>query len=106
MRGLMKKPALLYNKIMIIRFIFLLFWIMSTHHGHCQGVGSWPVFRGNQQLTGNTATELPSHLQLLWTFQTNDNIKSAPVIENHKIIVGSTDGIVYCLDFEGRQLWK
>jgi eukaryotic-like serine/threonine-protein kinase len=71
-----------------------------------QASGSWPIFRGNQQLTGISKTELPSKPVLLWTFQTGDNIKSAPVVWQDRVITGSTDGFVYCLNTEGKLLWK
>src|SRR5690606_40007659 len=71
-----------------------------------QSADSWPIFRGNQQLTGISKTELPNQPKLLWTFQTGDNIKSAPVVDQGKVVIGSTDGVVYCLDINGKLLWK
>src|SRR5690554_5774989 len=71
-----------------------------------QNSASWPIFRGTQQLTGVTDMELPSQPKLLWVFQSEDNIKSAPVVEQGKIVVGSTDGFVYCIDLNGKLIWK
>lgn len=71
-----------------------------------QTTDSWPIFRGNQQLTGVSKIELPDQPKLLWTFRTGDNIKSAPVVDQGKVVIGSTDGVVYCLDTNGKLLWK
>jgi outer membrane protein assembly factor BamB len=71
-----------------------------------QSTDSWPIFRGGQQLNGVSKTELPDQPKLLWTFQTGDNIKSAPVVDQGKVVIGSTDGVVYCIDLEGKLLWK
>ncbi|MCA1760611.1 MAG: PQQ-binding-like beta-propeller repeat protein, partial [Bacteroidales bacterium] len=87
----------------IINTITILFFAAGLT---AQSADSWPIFRGNQQLTGVSKTELPAQPKLLWTFQTGDNIKSAPVVDQGKVVIGSTDGVVYCIDFQGKLLWK
>ena len=57
-----------------------------------QTTDSWPIFRGDQNLTGVSKTTIPASPKLLWTFETGDNIKSAPVVANGKVVIGSTDG--------------
>ena len=71
-----------------------------------QPVDSWPNFRGDQHLTGVSGSTVPDSPELLWTFETGDNIKAAPVVANGKVVIGSTDGFVYCLDTNGKLLWK
>ncbi len=75
-------------------------------HVFSQGQTSWPVFRGNQQLTGVSSSAFPGEPELLWTFDTGDVLKSAPVAANGKIVIGSTNGMVYCLDTGGRKVWE
>jgi len=87
-----------------ILLITISFWL--TAHSFAQPVDSWAIFRGDQNLTGVSNTTVPNSPELLWTFQTGDNIKSAPVVEDGKVVVGSTDGFVYCLDMNGKLLWK
>ncbi len=82
----------------------LIFW--TTIQSFAQPTDSWPIFRGDQNLTGVSNTIIPDSPKLLWTFQTDDNIKAAPVVDNEKVVVGSTDGFVYCLDLNGKLLWK
>ena len=73
---------------------------------HAQNTDSWTIFRGEPNLSGTTQAKIPDKPRLKWTYKTGDNIKSAPVISNGKIVVGSTDGVVYCLDTNGSLIWK
>ncbi len=67
----------------------------------------WPMFRGNAQLTGLTASTLPDRLEVLWTFQAGDAIESSAAIEGERVFVGGYDGFLYALDFETGALdWK
>lgn len=89
-----KKLILTFGVVLLVNLI-----LAQSNH-------SWPIFRGNQQLTGKTQSVLPSQPKLLWVFQTGDNIKSAPVVDKGKVVVGSTDGYVYCLGLNGNLNWK
>jgi outer membrane protein assembly factor BamB len=81
--------------------LIVLTTINANHRPTC-----WNNFRGNQNLTGKTDVEIPAKPKLLWNFKTGDNIKSSPVVCNGKIVVGSTDGTIYCLDLKGKLLWN
>ena len=37
----------------------------------------WPQFRGNAQLTGVSAGDVPSTLKPLWTYEAGDSIESS-----------------------------
>lgn len=89
------------NKINLLIAIFALAFNLNA-----QPTDSWPIFRGDQNLTGVSKTTVPASPKLLWTFETGDNIKSSPVVANGKVVIGSTDGLVYCLDMNGKLLWK
>lgn len=67
---------------------------------------SWNMFRGDQALTGTTVSEFPAKPEVIWTYKTDDEIKSSPVSSGDKIITGSGDGYVYCLDLNGKLVWK
>jgi outer membrane protein assembly factor BamB len=84
-----------------IFFVFLLSVELSG-----QSADTWPIFRGDRQLTGNSPSELPANPELIWTFQTGDNIKAAPVVDKGLVVIGSTDGIMYCFNREGKIEWK
>jgi outer membrane protein assembly factor BamB len=73
---------------------------------YSQKTACWNVFRGDQALTGTTLFELPAKPEILWTYKIDDEIKSSPVSCSNKIIVGSGDGYVYCLDLAGKLIWK
>ncbi len=67
---------------------------------------SWPIFRGDAQLTGQADGALSEALELLWSFQTGDDIKSSPIVGHSKVYIGSTDGLLYALDAAtGDSLW-
>lgn len=68
---------------------------------------SWPVFRGNPELTGTLAHDLPDELDLLWTFKTGRAVKSSPVIADNTVYIGSNDGYVYALALDtGSNFWR
>jgi len=69
---------------------------------------SWPKFRGNLRNTGRNeiATQEPSD-NIGWTFETDGQIDSSPVIgPNGVIYVGSYDGNLYAIGPEGDMRWK
>ncbi|MDB5190483.1 MAG: metallophosphoesterase [Segetibacter sp.] len=41
-----------------------------------------------------------------WSFETKGPIFSSPATDGNKIIVGSADGSIYCLNNKGKLLWK
>ena len=68
---------------------------------------SWPIFRGDRSLSGRTSGRLPEKLKLLWSFKTDDEIKSSPVIGAGRVFIGSMDGKVYALTLsEGKKIWE
>jgi len=67
----------------------------------------WPMFRGGQGLLGRAAGMLPDSPELLWKFETGDQVKSSPAIVDDIVYVGSADANVYAIGLEdGRQVWK
>ncbi len=88
------------NKIKLSILFYLLIspWFASAT--------DWPNFRGGQQLPGIIKGKIPTKVELKWAFQTGSEIKSSPVMQGNSIVLGSTDGFVYCLDLQGNLLWK
>ena len=67
---------------------------------------NWPIFRGNTELSGVAETSLPDNLELLWSFRTEDEIISSPVIGSGCVYIGSLDGKLYSIDLEnGKEIW-
>jgi eukaryotic-like serine/threonine-protein kinase len=89
-----------------MKYYQLIFFLFLGFVAFAQPSDSWPIFRGDQNLRGVSKTTLPATPKLLWTFTTGDNIKSAPVVDKGKVVIGSTDSFVYCLDLKGKLLWK
>ncbi len=66
----------------------------------------WPMFRGNQALTGISTATLPEKLNLLWSFKTGAPVKASAAVVSGKVFVGSDDGFVYCLNLQdGTKQW-
>ncbi|OQY28110.1 MAG: hypothetical protein B6244_08380 [Candidatus Cloacimonetes bacterium 4572_55] len=87
-------------------------YILLIHVGLCSwAFGSesqekWQIFRGDANLTGVSHVELPEQLRLLWTFKTDDEIRSSAVIDDNKAYIGSSDGAVYALNIsDGEKIW-
>ena len=81
----------------------LVFLLMSTP---LTWSANWPSSRGNQQLTGVVSERIPLSVQLKWSVPLGKELKASPVVYNQKIVIGSTDGTLYCLDFAGKILWS
>jgi outer membrane protein assembly factor BamB len=87
-----------------IIFITALFLVPAGTKGQAPA-GLWPSFRGDQSLTGTTTVNITGRPQYAWTFDAGSGIKSSPVIGNNSIFIGTDDGILYCLDFNGEVIW-
>jgi outer membrane protein assembly factor BamB len=71
------------------------------------GADTWPIGRGDAQLTGLAAGRLPSTLKLAWRFPTGGAIKAAPVVAEGRVFAASTDKHLYALAAsDGKELWR
>ena len=66
---------------------------------------SWPIYRGNQNLTGTTAVAISKAPKVAWVSKMASGTKSSPVIGNNSIFIGSEDGTLYCLSLTGKSVW-
>ena len=92
------------NPLILASFLYLT--ASLTVAAQISGSDNWPSFRGNAQLTGVSDAKISPPLNLLWSFKTEDAIKSSPVIFNNTIYVGSNDGFLYAINAEGKLKWK
>ena len=68
---------------------------------------SWPIYRGDYNLSGNTIAKLSDTLKLKWSFKTEGDILASPIIGRGKIFIGSSDGNMYSLNIDnGLLCWK
>ncbi|HJW75979.1 MAG TPA: PQQ-binding-like beta-propeller repeat protein [Thermoleophilia bacterium] len=44
--------------------------------------------------------------RLAWTFAAKDRFNASPALLDRRIVIGSYDGTVYCLNYAGKLLWK
>jgi outer membrane protein assembly factor BamB len=67
----------------------------------------WPLFRGNPEQTGVSATKLPDKLREVWKFKAKDGIEGTAAIAGGKVFIGSFDKNLYALDLKtGEVKWK
>ncbi|HKK82313.1 MAG TPA: PQQ-binding-like beta-propeller repeat protein [Prolixibacteraceae bacterium] len=87
--------------------VFLLFVILATISAniYAQSLNCWPNSRGNALLQGVTPVNLSERPQLKWLFDAEGIFKSAPVVCNGKVLAGSTNGTMYCLNLQGDSVW-
>jgi eukaryotic-like serine/threonine-protein kinase len=75
--------------------------------GAAGGSPSWPVFRGDPQLTGVAHGELARELVPIWTFEAEDGFESTAAVHDGSVYVGGLDGVLYSLELEsGKVRWK
>ena len=43
---------------------------------------------------------------ILWVFETGGEVWSSPSYNGNEIFIGSDDGFLYCLDIDGKLIWK
>ena len=68
---------------------------------------SWPVFRGDTQLSGCVPGLLPDALALRWSFKAGGAIKSSPVIARGAVYFGANDSQVYAVNLaDGQKRWS
>lgn len=68
---------------------------------------SWPMFRGDGQLTGVAKAELPDKPALRWRFRAPEEIESTAAIADGVVYVGCGDGVLYALGLsDGAVKWK
>ena len=68
---------------------------------------AWPMFRGSAGLTGVSASTVPDDPKLLWRFETDEPIKSSPVIAHGRVYFGSNDRHVYAVTLaDGKKAWS
>ncbi len=68
--------------------------------------GSWPIFRGDRQLTGY-AKVIPAKVEVSWRFRAKASVNGGPVASDGKLFFGDSEGTLYCLDiYSGKSLWQ
>jgi outer membrane protein assembly factor BamB len=90
----------------MIKLIGFLFLLSISIGSVAQSSTAWPNSRGNAALTGVTTALFPQKVKLKWRYDAEGTFKSAPVISDSKIVIGSTNGELLCLDLKGNLLWK
>ncbi len=66
-----------------------------------------PLFRSSPARTGEVNGSAPFNNTTLWTFETDDPVKSSPVVVDGRVYVGTMGGELLCIDaFTGQRVWS
>jgi len=61
-------------------------------------MAEWPMWRGDAGLSGVTVERVPDAVGVLWRYRTDGPILSSPVVAGGRVIFGSNDNRVHCID--------
>jgi len=69
-------------------------------------MADWPRHRGDAALKGNANSQLGKQLDLLWTYNTGEFLKSSVVAQKGVAFVGSEEGLLHAILLEsGKKKW-
>jgi len=100
--GLLQLMKMIKNKLLPVLFILC----MGILPAWSQSGKTWPIFRGDAQLSGISNARIQLPLKLKWTYLADDGIAGAPIIADGKIFVGSIGGTMYALNMKGEPVWS
>jgi outer membrane protein assembly factor BamB len=67
----------------------------------------WPMFGHDPELTGYSSSDGPLVGPFQWSFTVGGAVISSPVVVDGKVYVGSSDGLIYCLNADtGAKIWE
>ncbi|MCK9627032.1 MAG: PQQ-binding-like beta-propeller repeat protein [Bacteroidales bacterium] len=73
-------------------------------------IGSGATYSGGVVYYANTAGVVKAldakNGSLIWSYKTGGKIFSTPAVSKGRLVVGCTDGYIYCLDTKGGLVWK
>jgi outer membrane protein assembly factor BamB len=85
----------------------LLISVFCTVRAQDAPAENWAQFRGNQQLTGVSQSNVPTSLKQLWTYEAGESIESSAAIVGGTVFVGSQKGELVALSLDnGSVYWK
>jgi outer membrane protein assembly factor BamB len=91
----------------VLRLLLVLVVFAISLRAQDTPADTWSQFRGNQQLTGVSLSNVPDSLKLLWTYEAGDSIESSAAIIGGTVYVGSQKGELVALNLEnGAVYWK
>ncbi|MCL2683425.1 MAG: PQQ-binding-like beta-propeller repeat protein [Bacteroidales bacterium] len=86
-------------------FIIFLFACKNTTEKSDNAQENWSIFRGNPALSAYTDVSLPDNPVLLWTFKSESNTKSSPIVYNEIAYWSNRRGRIFGVNIEGKQVF-
>lgn len=88
--------------------VYPFFVVCLFLHGFLADVlfADWPRHRGDAALTARTNAQLGNRLNLIWTYETGEFLKSSVVVNRGVAFVGSDKGLVHAIEIAtGKKKW-
>ena len=99
--------GLLKQKHRFFGLVFLILSVFSIARAQETPADNWAQFRGNQQLTGVSQSQVPATLKQLWTYEAGESIESSAAIVGSTVFIGSQKGELVALSLDnGSVYWK
>ena len=90
---------------MILKILFISSLLCSCFYSQAL-FADWPRHRGDAALNGYSETQLGNSLELKWSYDTGDYLKSSVVVENGVAYTGSEDGVLHAISLKtGKKKW-
>jgi outer membrane protein assembly factor BamB len=100
-------PSRFLLRALVLLLPFYFFLLPSPARAQDTPADNWSQFRGNQRLTGVSASTVPNDLKLLWTFEAGDPIESSAAIVGSTVFVGTQKGELVSLNLDnGAVYWR
>ena len=85
--------------------LFVLTNCSSKSDNTYSGKDNWSIFRGDPSLSGYTNISLPDKPKLLWTYKSESQTKSSPVVYNQVTYWSNRRGRIFGINIEGKQVF-
>ncbi len=101
----MRRGKGLRSKVIVILVISIM--VLGPISGLVLAETPAPMFRNNLARTGRSPESPPVNNTTLWDYETDDPVKSSPVVSERRVYVGTMGGEILCLDaFTGQRVWS
>ena len=98
-----------FMKTLVVTKIFIIFLTVLPNIFTAQNslINEWPRHRGDAELKGISHANIGNILNLDWTFNTGEFLKSSPVVSEDLAFVGSESGNIFAISVsQGKEKWK
>ncbi|MDR0437098.1 MAG: PQQ-binding-like beta-propeller repeat protein [Bacteroidales bacterium] len=93
------------SKVILLSFTILFFACKNNIEKSETNSENWSIFRGDPALSAYTDVSLSDNPILLWTFKSESNTKSSPIVYNEVAYWSNRRGQIFGINIEGKQVF-